>query len=370
MILPESEINQRAVFAGALLGKEKFSNSFLPLISKMKMKGLCGLVYYRFRDDLPEKELDYCRKAYMHGAAADMHQMAKYDEMAKMFAANGIKYCPLKGLALAKEVYPSGALRRRKDMDILLESRETCQQAIALMQENGWNALFDNSNDRHCAEMIKDHIGCELHWLLPGKEDPDFVKKLWQNDFYTKENQYEYFIPAELHFAMLISHEVIYHDLLNAAFRTLIDLGMLAAQDGFDREKALDYCRKFGISNAGCIFDAFPEIFGGSGTVEKYAVLRERFLGESMTVDQFAVAEERFMSWGWIVEHIKGFDLSWLRLKYNRGEKAGVIRMTGFFIKDLFCKIGKLFTFWCHRKILSTDKARIDFTKKTLGIGE
>ena len=368
MILPESEIDQRAFFAGALLGKEKFSGSFIPLIPQMKKKGLCGLIYYRFRNDLPEKELKFCQKAYMQGAAADMHQLAKYDEIAKIFADNNIKYCPLKGLALAKEVYPSGALRRRKDMDILLESREDCQRAMILMQENGWISLFDNSNDRHCAEMVKDHIGCELHWLLPGKEDPDFVKKLWQNDFYTKENQYEYFIPAELHFAMLVSHEVIYHDFLNAAFRTLIDLGMLANREGFDRGKALDYCCEFGISNAECIFEAFPEVFGGSGDVKKYAVLRERFLGDSMSPDQFAVADECFMSWGWIVERLKGFDPSWLRLKYNHGEKAGIIKMTGFFIKDLVSKIGKLFSFWCKRKNLSTDKVRIDFSKKTLGI--
>ena len=76
------------------------------------------------------------RKLWLAHTLRDMKQEAVFRELTVLFRSNGVRFCPIKGADLAWCVYPSGALRPKCDLDILLPEQEI-PQALALLKANG-----------------------------------------------------------------------------------------------------------------------------------------------------------------------------------------------------------------------------------------
>ncbi len=310
-------VTLRAEFLGALLQDRADYVPNAELLDFALHQELGPMVYFHWHDLLPEDCVGIFRKSYMASAAMDMKFSAAYTEIKNILDSEKVAYAPLKGMGLIRQdIYANGALRLHCDIDLLLKNQEDCCSAWTLLQEKGWKSSGNIEKYHHLPPLYRGNVMLEIHHLLPGVRDGELTESLWKNDLIPQHGSCEYLLPAELHWAVLLSHVAINHDWEHGA-KFLTDAGMLLKYPGFNQEKCFDFCHKIGINNPENLLLAFPEIFGGSAKPDGFADLRVHALGAAIPFEALLMTHGYPFSLRWWRKRLEGFRPSWLRQKYN-----------------------------------------------------
>ncbi len=205
---------------------------------------------------LPEEIAAKAKAHFLKLQAADLAQEQTFLEIARLFAANQIPFCPIKGADLAARVYPKSALRQRGDLDVLIP-QEARKRALVLLQKNGWEQPYRYKNANHEAEFFRNGICLELHHKLP-----DFPEKammeVWQCAIETTEG-----IPhlgLEWNLLMLFQHGAAHQ--WHKTITMLTDYGFLLRKaEKIDWAKLHAISQKWHLQYPALLFRAFPDFF-------------------------------------------------------------------------------------------------------------
>jgi hypothetical protein len=152
-------------------------------IEQARLHGLTPLFYWQIRGSagqitLPSARLLELRTSFLNSAARNM---LLYRELAAILVAlqsQGIPVILLKGLHLAKLVYPEPALRPMADFDLLLRSDDLAR-AARILQVLGYNAgrEFDLGREarrhQHIPPLYQPgKAPVELHWTIASPNSP------------------------------------------------------------------------------------------------------------------------------------------------------------------------------------------------------
>ncbi|MEK6777581.1 MAG: nucleotidyltransferase family protein [bacterium] len=143
--------------------------------------GVAPLFYHHLRNlrpvDLQDTPLMESFKTQYHLVMANnLYFGHELDKMAEKFFGHGIPCIGLKGIVLAREIYPSIALRPMFDIDILVKE-EDLHAVGAIVRELGYQPLKNERPDKvqkyqYHTHYIKDSAApviLEVHWSLGEK---------------------------------------------------------------------------------------------------------------------------------------------------------------------------------------------------------
>ena len=363
----DESIARKAAFIGALLGRELPERVDSGMVQWIIPATLGAMTYAKMRELLSADDADLCRRQYMYGAVGDMRSSVAYEDVRRALNESGIDFLPMKGMALVlQKVYPNGALRLHCDIDLLCRSEEDCLRAVAALERCGWKTLSGEKSYHHVPPMFRKKVMLELHHMLPGVRSLEMNRECWRERFVRQGDSHEYRLTDELHFAVLFAHTAINHD-WEYGERFLLDAGMLLARPGFDVEKAFAYCREMGITRPENLLAAFPDIFGGEGDVQQFAVARRHMLGDTIPFASLVMSAPERFSWSWWRKRLGGFGFKWLRQKYG-AENAGWRRMLKIVWMDYKQKIANGFLYLFASDAAEVRKENSAKTMEQLGI--
>ncbi|GEM_PF-5441422 len=316
--------------------------------------GICGQA-------LPENVAATAKQRFLTQQARDLAQQQTMQQIAQLFAANQIHFCPIKGADLAPRVYPHGALRPRGDLDILIQLDDR-KRALALLQQAGWEQPYSYDNLNHEADMFRNGICLELHFKLPNFPQKK-MEKVWQNTIET--SPFWHHLSLEYNLLMLFQHSAS-HKWSNAFL--LLDLGFLLKKEGVpDWKKIHATAQEMHLLDPALLFRALADFFPAevmpkeTFPPEICAAFRHKLLCPAAPPKS---AQERVMS------NAKCFSWSWWKIRF-RGLRFSSIRIQtgnphGHYLKlyrdYLIINGGKLFAFFGglikfhHRKNSNREK--------------
>jgi hypothetical protein len=127
---------------------------------------------------VPDHVQSQIRERYRSNGLHALLLASEFTRLAKLFETNGIPVLPLKGFALAVQVYGDLSMRHSGDLDVLVPPRDA-DSAAELLRSNGYVNI--DSSVRHTAyqreriKQFRNHfvyrnqekgIKLELHWRL------------------------------------------------------------------------------------------------------------------------------------------------------------------------------------------------------------
>jgi hypothetical protein len=156
---------------------------WVTVLEQARLHGVSPLLYWQIRNiadhlSLPESGLSSLRSSFLNSAA---RSLLLYRELAAIVSAlqpQGIPVILLKGLHLAKLVYPEPALRHMADIDLLLRL-DDLPKAVQTLQEMGYSAGREFKVGREVTRH--QHIPplyqpgkapVELHWTIAAPSSP------------------------------------------------------------------------------------------------------------------------------------------------------------------------------------------------------
>ncbi|MCQ2352911.1 MAG: nucleotidyltransferase family protein [Victivallaceae bacterium] len=207
-------------------------------------------------DRLPEEIAVKAKMFFLKLQANDLVQEQTLLEIARLFTANQIPFCPIKGADLAPRVYPKSALRPRGDLDVLVP-QEKQKYASQLLQKNGWKQPYRYKNPYHEADFFRNGICLELHHKLPGFPQKA-MPEVWRNAVETT-NEFPH-LALEWNLLMLFQHSAMHQ--WHKAVTLLMDYGFLLQKaDKIDWEKLRAVSGRWHLQYPALFFRAFPDFF-------------------------------------------------------------------------------------------------------------
>lgn len=128
-----------------------------------------SILYYQCKSFLPEPQKSYCAAGYSGAVFYYQNRIRALREIGEAFAAQGIAWCAVKGLAVAA-CYPVPALRTMGDCDVVV-SEQDMAQAKQTMRAMGYEGPDKVSPHDWTCNNIRDGLHFELHDQLvrPGE---------------------------------------------------------------------------------------------------------------------------------------------------------------------------------------------------------
>ncbi len=152
-------------------------------VDQARLYGMAPLLYWQIKDcvgqtGLPPDRLPDLRKSFLNSAARNLLLYRELDAILGALQPAGIPVILLKGLHLAKFVYPEPALRPMADIDLLLHP-DDLPQAFQVLQRLGYGASRDFDLGRevrrhqHIPPLIRPgKAPVELHWHIASPGSP------------------------------------------------------------------------------------------------------------------------------------------------------------------------------------------------------
>ncbi|MCQ2379524.1 MAG: WecB/TagA/CpsF family glycosyltransferase [Victivallaceae bacterium] len=214
------------------------------------------LAYFHAKDSLTEGNKEKAEAKHRNLSQQDVKQQEIAGQVANLLEDRNIRFCMIKGSDLAVSVYPSGALRYRCDIDILVHS-ENIRRADEILRRDGWTVARQINTEDHYPVLVKDGVYLELHKRLPlgGKCKNDTVWKLLRN-----ENGSRFSMPLEI--ALITTFNHARKHAWQDGPKMLVDLAYIAKKlekiDWNEIRKASMVC---GAMSPEIAFLVFPELF-------------------------------------------------------------------------------------------------------------
>jgi len=139
--------------------------------------------------EVPEDAVRKFREKWHEHLARNLILSHEMDRILELFARGGVKAIPLKGIFLARMLYPDTILRSFNDLDIWVRPSDA-KRAGELLQQIGYELRFGNNGQSYSAEneySIPFHryfphtrIYVDLHWSLAKSRDyPAIPEERW-----------------------------------------------------------------------------------------------------------------------------------------------------------------------------------------------
>ncbi len=255
---------------------------------------------------------------YQEQNVIDFRQEVAFRKICSAFAADGIRFCPLKGADLAWRIYPDGALRAKRDLDILVHP-DDIRQSLAMLKKSGWTVPYQIAHFNHHPMMTQHGVALDVHHRLPMFKAGQ-MREIW-DILQPGDGTSMFLLPPELNFLVLFNH--CREHRWNCGIRLLADFVFLVRHSGLpDFEKLNALAARFDVASPELMFAAFPEFFPGCPPLRNIPaaslpVFRELILnGIDMKMHSVAIA----MSSG------NRFSLPWLR-RYIHALAPGSVRL-------------------------------------------
>lgn len=227
--------------------------------------GLSPLLYHGISGELSPFRKSQFQTDYYAQVAWEMRYAATLEELKKKLTGLQMPFCCLKGAFFAYQVYPSPAVRFRRDLDILVR-REDAERIWSGLISDGWIPVEDDLR-RGRPLFYRQHLptlcrmgtpGVELHWHIFKDVTLD-PAPIWQYARPTGCGT-EYDLVPELHY--LLSAYNMYYDHWEFAIRSLLDMALLQKKFRLTRTliENLNHALKLDI-DLGLPYAVFPEIF-------------------------------------------------------------------------------------------------------------
>lgn len=278
-------------------------------------------IYYYYHDRLPKEQDEKYRNAFQSQSLLDLRYEVAFREIKELFTRNHIPFCPLKGADLAWRVYPSGALRSKCDLDILVP-RESCAKALALLQENKWDMPYQLQKHHHFPPMNKNNIVVELHDQLPHIKE-SVLDVIW-DEMIPGDGTLRR-LPLEWNLLMLFHHCRCHG--WQGGIKLLQDYGFLLQKEGKPDWEKLEACAKLaGVASPRVLFEAFPDFFSAILTVEEKVLEPQHELLRKLILTKAPLAGRRAE----MVMHQKNrFGVQWWRSRLQGMAPATIRLETG-----------------------------------------
>jgi hypothetical protein len=240
---------------------------------------LRGLSYRLLADgplapQIPPAVRDRLRASYVDTAVRNAVLFRQTSEIAAALAASGIPVMLLKGLHLARFVYPEPALRNMADVDLMVP-RDRLAEAERVMIERGYGPLPRPDLEEFCtwsnhlAKLTKEGAPVlELHWGIERPTCPFRIDLdgLWarSREAMLEGTAVRLLSPEDLllHLAL---HGSYHHRFDRSALKGLADIDAVVAKHGAELDWAalVDRANHWGASGFGyTIFRLAGEILG------------------------------------------------------------------------------------------------------------
>ncbi len=231
--------------------------------------GMSALLYYTLADALPESYRRGFQADYYAQVAWNLRCSQTLDELRREFTAWNVPFICLKGAFFGEKVYPTPAVRFRRDLDLLIR-REDAERVFPRLREAGWIPRErDMRRNRplcyrhHLPSLYRENAPeLELHWHI-FKDISLPPETLWQYSAPTGAGT-EYMLAPEVH-SLLLAYNM-YFDSWELAERSLLDMALLRQKFPLDPELLLKLNREFGLGlDLGLPYAVFPEFFTAAG---------------------------------------------------------------------------------------------------------
>lgn len=227
--------------------------------------GLSALLYYTLAGTLPETYRDGFKADYYAQLAWNLRCQRALDELGRQLTLWEIPFVCLKGAFFSETVYPSPAIRFRRDIDLLIR-REDAARVFENLQTAGWIPR-ERDMRRNRSLFYRHHLPAlyrpndpelELHWHI-FKDVSLAPETFWQYARPTGEGT-KYALAPEVHYLLLAYN--LYYDSWELAERSLLDMALLQKQFPIDRELVSKLNHDFGLElDLGLPYAVFPEFF-------------------------------------------------------------------------------------------------------------
>ncbi|MFC1658655.1 nucleotidyltransferase family protein [Candidatus Omnitrophota bacterium] len=160
------------------------------------------ILYYHLschKENLPQFVLSTLRDSFIRTKDANLQFYAELKDILAGFAENNIECIPLKGIDLAKRVYPDVGLRPMSDIDLLIKKHDLPKIERVLipldyLMHPGYHNMLNKPNSPYlntvvCKKLIYPFISLHLHWhILNNTFYPGYgyisnlnIEKVWQD---------------------------------------------------------------------------------------------------------------------------------------------------------------------------------------------
>lgn len=172
-------------------------------------------------------EFNAYKNDYVLSKTRDVRQLIAKDEVASIFAENGIRVMLLKGLII-KDLYPQTYYRQMTDLDILIDN-ENREKARTLLKSIGYEDLeITKGEKRHFSMLKKPAVNIEIHLSLFENEWNTAFADVWENSKQIDKNLY-----------VMSNEDLILHNIMHSAEHFLSGgIGVRAVLDFYILKKA------------------------------------------------------------------------------------------------------------------------------------
>ncbi len=238
--------------------------------------GFAPLLYYAHKELLPEPYRTRFQNDYLERSGRAVQQEIQRDELYRLFETHSVRFAPIKGLDLSYRFYPSPALRKSKDWDILVHP-DDFSRMLELIVSHGWaplngmpikvNAWNPNSwspsekrdKSHHAPPLFKGNCLLEPHWTLPGFKliDPH---EFWDEIAPVGEGKMESNLSSEFTILMMTRH-FANHLYIFGWYKYLFDTAFVLKKNSIDWEKLRALASRWKFPYPGNLLASFPIFF-------------------------------------------------------------------------------------------------------------
>lgn len=292
-------------------------------------EGLGPLLYWQLEKNhwsqsVPPSVRSALAQMYYNTVAHNALLFSEYHKLADEFNRAMLPFVPIKGIALAQEVYPHAGLRPMGDLDLLVPASRA-DEAVRLAAGAGYTPAEAEIQEGINAAVAynafllggeKRRIGLELHWnLMGGAEDERRVPMDWFWRHMIAGERHELRLEPSVHLLYLTAHLMIRHGGYLERMIWFVDLDRLIRSSSIDWALFASSARQFAWGGAARL--ALEKISNDFGTPIPEGLADELASGEEWEAfltrrRRKAAATTRFQRTWMDMRHLSMFS----RIKY------------------------------------------------------
>ncbi|WCN10889.1 nucleotidyltransferase family protein [Marinomonas mediterranea] len=231
---------------------------------------------------VPDTLSDYLAKANKKSIQRYLAIQSELIAINKLFSENEIPLVVLKGAVISSDVYPSPHLRPMRDLDVLIERKDT-KKAVQLLKDNGYTPeinldVFDLDATKDFPNIYSPHRRCiiELHIqvLDSHPKRPDLLDVLDCKEFaksasdILKHSKYNYHHFSDTIMLLHLAIHASYSHTFNCGPLFISDIGMLIQRNEVNWPRFWELCEE-GQWTKGCLITLqIVELYWSNVTID------------------------------------------------------------------------------------------------------
>lgn len=314
------------------LTREEFLEQAEPFLAE-------EFLYYRLKDQLPAPYLEKFKQSFLSAFGSSVQTEIPLQALYRLFEENSIRFAPIKGIDLAWRIYPSPALRRFSDWDILFHP-EDCQRATELLFANGWTSPHfspDPPIHHHYAPFYRGRIMLEPHRALSRLTEIE-PAEVWEEIHPVSGTRHA--LSPEL-YAFLLERHACADGFRVRHVRYLLDAAFLMVKTPIQWDRVRHLARRWHLPYPGNFFGAYAAFFPKEilTAMNPDPVRAEAYRQLIRLPDQFGTLKreewsmQRYFSVKWVRHHLGRLSPRGIRNYYNLPAHGAYGRLIGGYFR-------------------------------------